>query len=111
MTSEGCVEALDRLSLKFLDAPPGRRLEVLVEAEEVAAKQRGFNKRTTARAYVKVMKRYMQEGFGFILDEQRRVHNLLKAKVGKKEGTLMTYLHILRFFENHRKPYFPRDEL
>ncbi len=70
MPLPGCIEELDVLAEKFVRASAAEdRAKLLKEAEAVAAKHDNERKRSRAAMYVKVMKKIVEEGVGFVTKE------------------------------------------
>lgn len=91
----GCVEQLDKIARRFVAGPDKRVLEEAVLLE----KELEEKDRDSAKIYLVVMRKILENGAQFIAQERERVSKLLKGKISaKKHGELNSRLNILRAF-------------
>ena len=103
----GCIEQFDKLVDKLLAAPESDRQAVLKEAEDLWDKTHGPRMAKRADIYVKLMRKVVAAGPGFVAKETQRVKKLLGGKISvEKKEELEEKSNILKSFS-----VFIRDEL
>jgi len=103
----GCIEEFDKLVDKLLAAAEPDRQTVLKEAEDLWDKTHGPRMAKRADIYVKLMRKVVAAGPGFVVKETQRVKKLLGGKISSdKKEELEEKSNILKSFS-----VFIRDEL
>ena len=103
----GCIEQFDKLVDKLLAAAESDKQSVLKEAEALWDKTHGPRMAKRADIYVKLMRKVVATGPGFVAKETQRVKKLLGGKISSdKKEELEEKSNILKSFS-----VFIRDEL
>lgn len=97
----GCMEAFDALAKRFTTASsPSDRKEILRQSEDEWDKVSLGSERKSAEVYVKVMRKILEKGDGFLASELSRVNALSKGKLAKeKKDEMDRRLNILMSFQ------------
>ena len=96
----GCTEEFDRLVEELMVAEGKEvRQEVVRRAEELWDKAEGKVSQRRAAVYVKIMRKVVEIGEGFVKTESARVRKILGGKVTKeKKEELEERINILKSF-------------
>ncbi|CAH1111789.1 unnamed protein product [Psylliodes chrysocephalus] len=93
----GCIEKFDKLAHKFI--AEGAKEDVLEETQNEANKLTLEKEKEIADSYIKVMKKVIDNGYSFILQEDSRLEKILEGKVNeKKKRELSNRRNILKAF-------------
>jgi len=100
MPLQGCIEEFDKLADKLLKATEDEEKKKIVrEAEDEWDKVEGMKGQKRAEVYVKVMRKVVREGAGFVKKEEERVKKLMEGKITKeKKEDMQEKINILRSF-------------
>ncbi|CAH1403321.1 unnamed protein product [Nezara viridula] len=96
----GCLQEFDKIVAKFVRANSAEdKKQLLSEAETLWNAAKGNRENKSAETYVKIMRKVIEKGNAFVLNESSRVENLLKGKINKEKQTEMQErLNILQSF-------------
>ncbi|CAG9861512.1 unnamed protein product, partial [Phyllotreta striolata] len=93
----GCIEKFDKLAHKFITSQT--KEEVLKETQAEAGKLTSEKDKEIADNYLKVMKKVLDNGYSFVLQEDARLEKILSGKVNdKKRRELSNRLNVLKSF-------------
>lgn len=98
----GCLEAFDKIAAKFSQVrDPEVKKALLREAEDLWDKTTGRADQKTAEVYVKTMRKALDKGDDFVLNELKRVQSLAKGKMSKeKKEEVQQRINILQSFQH-----------
>ncbi|XP_071447870.1 endoplasmic reticulum resident protein 29 [Hetaerina americana] len=101
----GCLENFDRLVTNFLSETDEKaQRKLLRDAEDLWDKAKGRSEQKAAETYVKLIRKVLEKGKGFVDGEIKRVEGIIKGKVNKeKKEEMQNRINILQSFR--------RDEL
>lgn len=99
VSQPGCIREFDVIVLKFIKTSDvDERKQLLKNAEELYEQ---YKERRAADVYVKLMKKVIEKGDGFVKSEMARIENILKEKLTKEKQTEMTErINILESFRH-----------
>lgn len=97
----GCLEAFDGLAKRFMATTSSSdRKEILRQAEDEWDKVSLGSERKSAEVYVKVMRKMIEKGDGFLMSELSRVDALRKGNLAKeKKEEMERRVNILLSFQ------------
>ena len=78
---ENCIESFDNLVKEFINGGESERQALLNSAEEEKDKLELEEQKKSAEIYIKVMKKMLEKGKGFVAMEIERVKKLMNKKV------------------------------
>lgn len=97
----GCLEVFDGLAKRFMATTSSSdRKEILRQAEDEWDKVSLGSERKSAEVYVKVMRKMIEKGDGFLMSELSRVDALRKGNLAKeKKDEMERRVNILLSFQ------------
>lgn len=106
----GCIEEFDKLADELLATAKGKyKEEILKKAENLWDKAEGPKNQKRAEIYVKIMRKVLDVGEGFVKTEETRVKKLMGGKISKeKKEEMEERLNILKSFSSGKDS---KDEL
>lgn len=114
----GCIEEFDAFADRLLKATKEEeKKKILREAEDEWDKAEGQKAQKRAEVYVKVMRKVIKDGEGFVKKEEERVKKLMEGKINKeKKEQMEERLNILKSFtmqgvEESKPVEEPKEEL
>lgn len=97
----GCIKAFDDIVIKFTkENSVEKKKKLLRDAEDLWDKAKGNLEQKSAEVYVKIMRKLLEKGDEFLLNESTRIDNLLKGKISKeKKEEMQQRISILQVFK------------
>lgn len=98
----GCIKAFDDIVIKFTNENSvEKKKKLLRDAEDLWDKAKGNLEQKSAEVYVKIMRKLLEKGDEFLLNESTRIDNLLKGKISKeKKEEMQQRISILQIFKS-----------
>ncbi|KAJ8910507.1 hypothetical protein NQ315_012354 [Exocentrus adspersus] len=93
----GCLEAFDKLALKFVSSSDQK--SIVKKAEKEAEKLKAEKDKDSAKAYIKYMNLVVERGASFVNQEITRLKNLLSKVSEKKKAEISHRINILMSFK------------